>query len=350
LSALAFLWVASLVLAASAIGVMILLVIARVVRDAQARRSEAVRRRLVPLFLAASEKGPDEALVLTARDHLDVAADLAIEMFGLIRGEGRARLAQAFHDVGITAVLKRRLVTGDERARTLAVETLPLLADASTVETLTGALGDRSGEVRLAAAMSLAQVGALPPLNELVDKLDVGEAHQSRRVMDFFRQIAEERTNELLALARDHERPVLIRAAAVEALGSTGNYAVVDEIAGIASRAAAADQPLVAQCVRALGELRHPRGAEIVSWALQSHDWQVRAEAVEAAGRIGLVEAAPRLGALLADDVWWVRFRAAEALAELGDQGRLALQDLADHGSGRAQRTASLVLVERGLA
>jgi hypothetical protein len=350
LSALALLWITSLLLAAGAIGVMVLLVIARVVRTARARRKDVVRRRLVPLFLKAGECGTDEALIADARAHLDTASDLAIEMFDLIRGDGRVRLARVFHAVGVTAVLKRRLVTGDERARTLAVETLPLLADETTVETLTCALGDRSSDVRLAAAMSLAEVDALPPLPELIDALDVGDAHQSRRLMDLFRQVAVDRTHELLALASDEERPLLIRTAAVEALGSTGNYSLVTKIAEIASRARTSDHPLISQCVRTLGELRHPRGAQVVSWALQSPDWQVRAEAAEAAGRIGLVQEAPRLGALLADDVWWVRLRAGEALAQLGDQGRQALEDLAGRGSGRSQRVASLVLAERGLS
>jgi HEAT repeat protein len=79
---------------------------------------------------------------------------------------------------------------------------------------------------------------------------------------------------------------------------------------------------LAAKALQALGELGHPGRREAIEAGLSSPDVSVRVQAANAAGRIGLSPLAGRLVALLSDDVWWVRFRAAEALAQLGGAGR----------------------------
>jgi HEAT repeat protein len=102
--------------------------------------------------------------------------------------------------------------------------------------------------------------------------------------------------------------------------------------------------------VRTLGIFGHPLGAPIAHYLLRDPDWEVRAEAAEAAGRIGLVDLAPRLCQLLSDENWWVRFRAGVALATLGPDGTELLKSLATGPDDLAGRTAGLVLAERGLA
>lgn len=351
MTALLLLWLVSLVLVGIALLAMALLIVARVVRAAREERRQTVRRRLLPLLLAAGEGGADEDLLAETRRHELVAADLAIELFELVRGDDLTRFAALLAEAGIPNVLMRRLVKGDERARILAAETLAFFPGEASRQALDQALDDRSGDVRLAAAIALADSGSTPPLRRLVTIVSSGEEIRTRRLVELFRRMAEERSAQLLELARDATVPVAVRAACVEALATTGNYTLVQALAEIADQARHDAGPeLVAECVRALGELRHPSGRSTIDWGLGSADWQVRAEAAEAAGRIGLVEVAPRLGALLADDVWWVRFRAGEALAALGEAGRDTLRELAHTGGGRKQRTAALILAERGLA
>jgi HEAT repeat protein len=55
-------------------------------------------------------------------------------------------------------------------------------------------------------------------------------------------------------------------------------------------------------------------------------DWRVRAQAARALGAVGVAEAVPELTRALSDRSWWVRFRAALALAQLGDAGRSVLR------------------------
>ena len=58
----------------------------------------------------------------------------------------------------------------------------------------------------------------------------------------------------------------------------------------------------------------------------------------------------PRLVALLDDPVWWVRFRAADALAKMGTGGVEALRIASTSTVDVTRRSAALALAERGLA
>jgi HEAT repeat protein len=87
-------------------------------------------------------------------------------------------------------------------------------------------------------------------------------------------------------------------------------------------------EPLIRLSVaRALRHYRHPEAEEMLLIALHDHDWRVRAIAARSLGRHGNTSAVPRLAAGLRDVRWWVRFRCGLALAQLGAQGREALDD-----------------------
>jgi HEAT repeat protein len=238
---------------------------------------------------------------------------------------------------------------GNERVRIAVAEILAFFPGEETVRALRARLEDRSPEMRLTAAIALAELDAVPPLRRLVMQFRDGTAAHSLRFVDLFSRMTDTHSSELLELARDASVPPSMRAAAIEALVGTGDYGLVSDLVGIAD-APGTDPMVVSECARALGRLGHPSAATLVQRLLEHPDWEVRAEAAEAAGRMGLVEAAPRLSVLLADDVWPVRFRAGEALVYLGDAGTRVLRRLAVEGTGRTQRTAALVLAERGLA
>ena len=70
----------------------------------------------------------------------------------------------------------------------------------------------------------------------------------------------------------------------------------------------------------------------------------------EAVGRSALHSAIPRIVQLLADDQWWVRFRAAEALTRLGAEGRLALQRATADPDWIVREAANTMLAEQAAA
>src|SRR4029453_16178002 len=131
------------------------------------------------------------------------------------------------------------------------------------------------------------------------------------------------------------------------ALGRSGDYRAVSLIAPLVSDANA---ELRAVALRALATLGHPAARRLVERALSDEDWTVRTQAAVSAGRIGLTDLTPVLARLVDDDKWWPRFRAAEALYLLGQQGYRALAALAAQGSPRAREMASQVLAEKSAA
>jgi HEAT repeat protein len=107
----------------------------------------------------------------------------------------------------------------------------------------------------------------------------------------------------------------------VESIGSAELFARVSTLHGH-------PDPLIRLSVaRALKRHRDPETEEVLLIALHDHDWRVRAVAARSLGILGNAAAVPRLAVGLRDVRWWVRFRCGLALAQLGDQGRGALDD-----------------------
>lgn len=102
--------------------------------------------------------------------------------------------------------------------------------------------------------------------------------------------------------------------------------------------------PLIRLSVaRALKRYRHPEAEEVLLIALHDHDWRVRAVAARSLGTLGNPSAVSRLVAGMRDVRWWVRFRCGLALAQLGVQGRAALDDAARDTDRYAGEMATMI-------
>ena len=345
MSSLLALWYSALALTAIALLIVAALVLARLLLGWRKRAREAERKRLVPLLLGEADADLSSRLWLADK----LIAGLMVDLIQLVRGEERHRFIARAAELGVPARLRHQLGSGAARHRQAAAEALGLFSDERSIESLYHALGDRNPDVRLTAALALAQAGRAPPLRELVRRLDVGRREKSLLVNSLFKEIARHGTEELEALVGDEGVPATARIAAVEALAEAGSYAAVPLIAE-AAIAGARDGRELAQYLRALAELGHPAAAPAVEAALSSPSASARAAAAEAVGRIGLADLAPRMTALLADPSWRVRFRAGEALVRMGEDGVAVLREAAAAGAGAAAEAAALTLRERGLA
>ncbi|MFN3946385.1 MAG: HEAT repeat domain-containing protein [Allosphingosinicella sp.] len=343
MSALATLWFVSLSIAGAALLIMFGLLIGRLVLGITGRAREAERRRLVPLLLGARQGELDR------RVPGELLAQLSLELIHLVRGSDRERFVSTATRMGVPARLRHHLGSGSPRVRLAAAEALSEFADERSTERLRAALDDRSPDVRLSAALALASAGKAPPARELVDRLRIGTEENSLLTVSLFREIAKARPEEVKALILDETVPAGAKAAAIESLSASGDYALVPVIATLAATAEAAD-PALPRYLAALGAFGHPAAQPAVKRGLASPEWEVRAAAAEAAGRIGLQDLAPWLKEMLGDDQWWVRFRAAEALARLGPDCARLLREAAEQGAEPARSAGILTLLERGLA
>lgn len=228
-----------------------------------------------------------------------------------------------------------------------AAEALAQFDDPQSLARLDAALEDSNSDVRLAAALSLAAAGRPPPARDLVEKLGIGTRENSLLAVSLFRQVAERRPAELKALLVDDAVPAGAKAAIIESLSASADYSIVPMIVSLAGEERSPAN--LNRYLHALGEFGHPAGEPSIRRGMQSDSSDVRATAAEAAGRIGLVGLAPNLRLLLGDTVWWVRFRAGEALARLGSQGVAELRAAAATDDPVISEAASLTLAERGL-
>lgn len=94
---------------------------------------------------------------------------------------------------------------------------------------------------------------------------------------------------------------------------------------------------------RALKHYFHPDTPDVLFALLDDDDWRVRAQAARAFGVLKVVESIGPLGRMLRDSAWWVRFRAALSLAQLGEPGRRMLREARVGGDRYASEMATMI-------
>ncbi|MER8913009.1 HEAT repeat domain-containing protein [Mesorhizobium sp. M0761] len=339
-----YVWYLSILLSALSLVIMLLLIGRRVLHERRGTAGADQRRLLLTALIAFTENRDREALktallAVPAR----VAIDAGFEFISLLRGEEHDELLSAFNECGLPTLVGTQLEKGNGAERIHAAEMLAALRSEDAVANLLSALDrDRSREVRIAVAIALCDIGALPPLVITLRKIGVA-GQRSRRVIELFRRFPSKRFDELEDYGSREDAVPFIRAAAIDALARNGGFRFGEFFA----RAAGDPSPEVAAAaLRALGLTGHANAPAILAKAMENGGWDVRADAADAAGRLGLFELAAPLAQLMDDEAWTVRYAAANALRSLGQQGEQVLREIAASEVSRRQRTASLILAE----
>lgn len=343
---LSYIWTLSIVIGLMALAIMVVLVVLRTFHERRHSRDEILRRKLVTSLIRFSEDGERQALMAVLKEiPLAIVADSGFEFLSLLRGEEHQRIEEVFAETGLPDFVRGRLRKGNEAERIHSAEILPAFPGTASVDALLEALSNSSRELRIAAAISLNALGALPPLRTVLERIGP-EGLRSRRLIDLFESLPADRGDELLANALTADGAPFVRAAAIEALSLSEDYRFLGTLENLARDPS---PEVAAAALRALGRSGHPVASGTVLAALGSADWEVRREAAEAVGRIGIAEAVEPLTSLLGDSEWAVRYAAGKSLRDIGTVGMKALQRAATEESSRSQRTASLILSE-GLA
>ncbi len=280
-------------------------------------------------------------------EHRSIATRLFIEVLELIPGTYKQHMVKLAERCGIEHYLQKVLARGTVSSRLAAAENLAWFQSPKTRIALLAAIEDQTDDVALAAAASLAQIGERLPVARLLQARLKHGSESSRRLEAVLVRVAPHQIDDLISIVGDRSCPERARVGAIDALARTGSFYLVNSLSLLAEDCS----PIVRAAVaRGLGILAHPDGSEAIAKLVGDPEWEVRAEAAEAAGRSGLTTFVDRLSVLLGDENWWVRFRAGEALAALGGIGIEALRRLASSAEDRAGRMAAVVLAERGLA
>ncbi len=157
-SALFFLLLAAVVFLA-AFAVYMLLRIVGVYR--KARRLERMRNYETILYASLQELGPRRALRLLPRPDPEALEEVLLRMAGEGTGMWREMVVELYGLCGFAASRRNELRSRLAGRRSRAARRLGRVGDAAAAPELERLLGDRSGEVRAAAAFALQSMAAV---------------------------------------------------------------------------------------------------------------------------------------------------------------------------------------------
>jgi hypothetical protein len=308
----------------AALASALMLLVALVVR-ARLRREERLRARVIgawrPLLTrVAIEEGGAPALPALRRRELPFVLEEWNALQDAVRGASTERLNTLAPGLGFDVAARRGLQLRGISDRILAIRTLGHLRDRSAWKPLQEQLADANALVSFYAAAALVQIDAPRAMPGIMLQLAEreswpGEA-MARLLVDAGADIAREPIRAMmLSLAADKVPPLLPWLSHVDAvLGGEVATELLRRHPGHHGIAAAA--LLVVLDPELLPELAH---------FAQSGDAEVRKNFAQACGQLGNLEQTQLLVKLMGDPVWWVRYRAAQALLKLKgmDQARL---------------------------
>lgn len=337
------LWNFSLALCLIALLALAVLISARFVAEGKNERRSRERRRLTPFLLQQFEEPIARPM---GRVESAEAVRLTIEMAELVRGSDRDLLLRNATALGVDRALIKQSHNHSPQERLVAAEALALFPQGA--DRVREMLADHSSEIRLGAALALAQNSAAPTPAKLVQALGLGTTERSLLIISLMRDLVETDARGVEAMLQAPVVPNAAKMAAIDALAASGRVEQAPLVDWMVE-AATQETDLLPRILRALGRIGHPGGHSTILAALDHPSWEVRTTASEAAGRAGVRNAVERLGELLADDQWWVRLRAGEALTKLGAAGRETLARIVETGSSRAATAARTIMAERGV-
>jgi HEAT repeat protein len=336
-------WWMSLDLAAFTISVLIFLYFRRLIINARMARQGVTRaalQELVYAYLADPAADPSRKFSVVEQR---ILLGLVTEMMRGITGPMREQLVDFLEktiDQGRIAHALRNS-KAEDRAKFAA----RLFWSKSPVvhEALREALNDRYPTVVIAAANALISAGQKLSLIDLVPKLEARHMLGHRAVRDIFRKVAPQNVAALIALLDDKDPAVVVLA--VDALTRFPNETALNRLARLAGAHPNVD--VRATAVRTLGLIGNRAFDHVVLAALSDSAWEVKVQAVIAAGRLRLAGALPALERLVRDSNWWIQLRSAQSLARLGDEGVAVLERL--RAEAEYAPVADFALAERHL-
>jgi HEAT repeat protein len=349
MSALSLLWWLSVLLAGVSVLWMMGLILARLFRENSEVRRQHDREALSGAYLAIMEGVPGAAAGLLPFQHRSrLMAETLLEVLNIVRGQERDRLIRSLFDLGVDARLRARLTRGSRTGRLAAVEALAAFGSAETRDALRALhSASRDAEIRIGIVRTLIDIGDAPRVQDLMREMAGQADRDSLQYAPVLRRLAIDRPEDALEALAVSEFNTAARVVLIDAVGATGDYRALEPL----TRETEAVEVLVrTAAIRALGVLAHPGSAGVVARALTDTAWEVRAEAAGSAADLNVAGLIPGLLVLLDDPVWWVRFRAAEALASMRGEGVAALRQALGSARDTVRRAAAMALAERGLS
>ncbi len=200
-------------------------------------------------------------------------------------------------------------------------------------------LNDRSPAVRLVAIDAAARLKARPLLQQELDTLHLRQdAVQAYQFAALARQPAI--VAEALIDRLTPEAPTPALNSWIDTAGALASPAALDHVRELATHPAPEVRLHVARALRRHAE---PDTPPVLVKLLADPDWRVRAQASRALGALRCGIAIKELAQAVRDRSWWVRYRSALALAQIGGRAREELHALMTCDDPMARDMSTLV-------
>ena len=234
----------------------------------------------------------------------------------------RPVLNKIVRDVGIQPKLDHMLAKGTIQEQLLAMATLGYLSEKGHWNRLLDISRGPNIFLSLAAIGALIQIDPEYAIAHFVPLLVEREDWPPFRVARILEDAGADRVSQSLVdavkKAPAEELPRLVR------YMSVGDPMVVlPSVEGLLAETES--ENVVLACLHVLIQFKVPQAVDHVRACVEHPRWQIRTKAATALGEFGIPEDEGRLTGLLGDEEWWVRYRAAQALAKIVhmDIGRL---------------------------
>jgi hypothetical protein len=303
-----FAWLAGLLSVAASLGVVLRVIrMRRRLALAERRRDEVFTRWRPVLFEAIAGGSP--TIPSLPKEEEDAFLLLWIQLLDGIRGPALARLARVGTAVGAHALARKRIEGKDALGQVFALRTFGYLRHSEDLPEVLRWLDDPRPYVSLAAARAVVAIAPELAPDEILPRL----ADRTDWPLPLFATVLADSDPDrlsvrLAALCAALPTPALVR---LLPLVSLAEARVVRSVLG-RLLSSGQDPEVVAA---ALKQVRSPALLDSVRRGATHERWSVRVQAAAALGRIGEPRDRAVLVSLLRDPEWWVRYRAAQALA-----------------------------------
>src|SRR5262245_45191548 len=306
-------WRSAEVAALASAALLLMALLVRRYYRAEARLNERVVATWRPLLTrVALEEGDPPAFPRLPGSHRPFLMEEWNALQDSVRGEAGERLNKVARQLGFDVTARRYLHSRQVGRRILAIRTLGQLRDPSSWQPLQEQLASSNALVSFYAAAALVRIDAqraMPGImNQLAERESWPGEAMARLLVDAGADVAREPIRALmLSLAPSKIPPLLPWLSHVDAvLGS--------EVAIELLRRHPEDVDIVAA---ALLVVMDPKLLPELARYVESEDANVRQSLAAAYGRLGAISDVEPVVRLMCDRVWWVRYRAGQAMLTL---------------------------------
>jgi hypothetical protein len=263
----------------------------------------------------------------------------------IVEGSAADNMITLARRAGVTELASRLLKKRRVRPQILAAQTFGNLRDADRYDDLRSLVDSSNTALSITAVMALVQIDADKGISVLVPMIEKRRDWPKNRVSIALREAGSERISEpmyrAIRSAKNADKAYLLQFA--QLVESEVLDALIDDL--IREN----NDPAVLNA--ALKLVRGYRGVPRIASLTQHDTWYVRMQTAKVLGRMGQKEHLSLLESLLDDREWWVRYRAAQAIASLPFLGPNQLRQLPEKQTDRyAADILRQAIAEVGLA